>query len=69
MFISPPSREALRERLVSRGTDTPEQVDRRLETADDELEAQPEFSHVVVNDRLQDAVEQLVGIVTAALER
>jgi guanylate kinase len=69
VFISPPSREALRERLLSRGTDTPEQVDRRLETADAELEAQPEFAQVVVNDRLQDAVEQLVHIVTAALER
>jgi guanylate kinase len=69
VFISPPSRDALRARLLSRGTDTPEQVDRRLETADAELEAQPEFAQVVVNDRLQDAVDQLVRIVTAALER
>ncbi len=67
VFIAPPSRDALRARLVGRGTDTPEQVEERLRTADRELEAQPEFAHVVVNDRLEDAVEELVGIVDAAL--
>jgi guanylate kinase len=63
LFIAPPSGDALRTRLVARGTDTPEQVERRLETADAELSAQPEFKHVVVNDRLEDAVDALVGIV------
>ena len=69
VFISPPSREALRARLVGRGTDAPEQVDERLRTADHELEAQPEFGHVVVNDRLEDATDELVAIVRGALER
>ncbi|HEY1716489.1 MAG TPA: guanylate kinase [Solirubrobacteraceae bacterium] len=63
VFIAPPSREALRARLVGRGTDTAEQVDARLQTAEGELEAQSEFSHVVVNDRLEDALEELVDIV------
>jgi guanylate kinase len=63
VFIAPPSREALRARLVGRGTDTAEQVDARLQTAEGELEAQAEFSHVVVNDRLEDALEELVDIV------
>jgi guanylate kinase len=67
VFIAPPSREALRARLLGRGTDSPEEVDRRLETADAELAAQTEFTHVVVNDRLEDAVEQLVAVVTGAL--
>jgi guanylate kinase len=67
VFIAPPSRETLRTRLVGRGTDTPEQVRRRLETADAELAAQPEFKHVVVNDRLEDAVDQLVSIVESEL--
>jgi guanylate kinase len=57
VFIAPPSGEALRTRLVGRGTDTPEQVKRRLETADAELAAQPEFTHVVINDRLDEAVD------------
>jgi guanylate kinase len=67
VFIAPPSREALRARLVGRGTDPPEQVDERMRTADRELEAQPEFSHVVVNDRLEDATDELERIVRAAL--
>jgi guanylate kinase len=67
VFIAPPSRDALRARLVGRGTDAPEQVDERLRTADRELEAQPEFGHVVINDRLEEATEELVGIVRGAL--
>ncbi len=67
VFIAPPSREALRTRLVGRGTDDAEQVTARLRTADAELAAQDEFAHVVVNDRLDDAVEELTGIVRAAL--
>lgn len=67
VFIAPPSREALRARLVGRGTDSPEQVDDRMRTAERELEAQPEFSHVVVNDRLEQATDELVGIVRSAL--
>jgi guanylate kinase len=67
VFIAPPSDEALRARLVGRGTDDAEQVDERLRTAGRELEAQPEFGYVVVNDRLEDATDELVGIVRAAL--
>ncbi len=63
VFIAPPSLDALRTRLVGRGTDDPAQVEERLRTAARELEAQPEFSHVVVNDRLEHAVEELVRIV------
>ena len=66
VFIAPPSREALRARLLSRGTDSSEQVDARLQTAERELEAQPEFAHVVVNDRLEEATGELASIVGAA---
>jgi guanylate kinase len=69
VFIAPPSLEALRARLVGRGTDDPEQVEQRLRTAERELEAQPEFEHVVVNDRLEQATTELVAIVQAALCR
>jgi guanylate kinase len=67
VFIAPPSRESLRERLLRRGTDTPEQVDQRLRTAERELDAQPEFSHVVVNDDLDRATDELERIVRSAL--
>ena len=56
IFIAPPSGDALRARLIGRGTDDPDQVERRLAVAREELAAQDEFAHVVVNDRLEDAV-------------
>jgi len=68
VFIAPPSLEALRARLIGRGTDTPEQVDARMRTAEHELEAQHEFRHVVVNDRLERATGELAAIVRAALD-
>ena len=67
VFIAPPSREALRERLVGRGTDDAEVVERRLRVAEEELAAQHEFAHVVVNDRLEDAVRELVDVVRSGL--
>jgi guanylate kinase len=68
VFIAPPSLDALRTRLIGRGTDDHEEVERRLRVAAEELKAQPEFAHVVVNDRLQDALEQLTAIVADELE-
>jgi guanylate kinase len=68
VFIAPPSREALRARLVGRGTDSSEEVEARLRTAEGELEAQPEFAHVVVNDRLEQATEELIRIVREAID-
>jgi guanylate kinase len=67
VFIAPPSDDALRARLVGRGTDPPEQVAERMRTAARELDARPEFGHVVVNDRLEDATAELVEIVRNAL--
>jgi guanylate kinase len=67
IFIAPPSEDALRTRLIGRGTDDPEQVEARLETAREELRAQREFPHVVINDRLEDAVEALEEVVRDAL--
>jgi guanylate kinase len=67
VFIAPPSVDALRARLIGRGADTPDQIEARLRTAEGELEAQDEFAHVVVNDRLEDAVDELVQIVRGAI--
>ncbi|MDO8210710.1 guanylate kinase [Conexibacter sp. CPCC 206217] len=67
VFIVPPSAEALRERLVGRGTDSPEDVERRLLVAEEELTARDEFQYQVVNDRLEDAVAELEQIVSREL--
>jgi guanylate kinase len=67
VFIAPPSEKALRTRLVGRGTDAPEDVEARLQTAREELGAKEEFAHVVINDRLEDAVAALDDVVVSAL--
>jgi guanylate kinase len=67
VFIAPPSEEALRTRLVGRGTDSAEQVAARLDTAREELEARHEFPHVVCNDRLEDAVAELEALIRGRL--
>jgi guanylate kinase len=69
VFIAPPSVEALRARLVGRGTDAPADVEARLATALEELKAEEEFEYVVVNDRLEQATEELADIVRRELER
>jgi guanylate kinase len=67
IFIAPPSPESLRTRLVGRGTDDPGQIERRLQVAEDELAASGEFAHVVVNDDLDRAIDELETCVRATL--
>jgi guanylate kinase len=62
VFLAPPTWEALRERLVGRGTETPEVMARRLATAEAELAAQGEFDVVVVNSQLDSACAELVSL-------
>ena len=68
VFIAPPTLAALRTRLVGRGTDDAEEVARRLSVAEEELTAQPEFAHVVVNDRLDEALGRLTSIIEGTLD-
>ena len=59
VFIAPPDPAALRERLERRGTDTPEAIAERLRLAEEELAAQREFAHVIVNDEVERAAGEL----------
>ena len=68
IFIAPPSLEELRRRLLERGTDDPEKVERRLLVAREELEARDEFAYVVLNAQLERALEELEGVVRRELE-
>jgi len=63
VFLSPPSWEDLVERLVGRGTESPDVVARRLQTAKEELAAQDEFDAVVVNTDLRSAAAELLTLV------
>jgi len=63
VFIAPPTVEALRERLVGRGSDSTDQIESRLEVALAELGSQREFAHVIVNDQLDNAASELASLV------
>jgi guanylate kinase len=65
VFLAPPSWEDLETRLTGRGTETPEVMRRRLETAKAELAAQDDFDEVVVNSQLESACAELVSLLVA----
>jgi len=69
IFISPPDRRTLEARLRNRGQDTPEVIERRLQDATHEIAAYNKYDYVLVNDRLEDAVEQLWAIVVTERAR
>jgi guanylate kinase len=59
VFIAPPDMQVLRERLSGRGTESPEVLERRLQKAEDECRERERYDHVVVNDDLETAVEEV----------
>ncbi len=67
IFVKPPSINELRRRLVARGTDSAEMIENRLAKAETELSYAKEFDHVVVNDDLHQAQEEVLQIVRSAL--
>ncbi|MEV0246503.1 guanylate kinase [Nocardia sp. NPDC050712] len=69
VFLAPPSWDELVSRLVSRGTETPEVIERRLTTARTEMAACDEFDIVIVNDEVTSACEQLVSLFVSTNSR
>ncbi len=67
LFIQPPSLEELKRRLVERGTDSADQIVKRMARAEYELQQAPRFDRVVVNDDLQRAEEETLALVKAFL--
>lgn len=65
IFIAPPSMETLKKRLVGRGTETEEAVERRLAEAVKELAAAGEYDYIVVNDSLDKAVKDTESILVS----
>jgi guanylate kinase len=65
VFLKPPSLEELVRRLSGRGTETPEEIRHRMEIAEHELAAEPEFDATVVNDDVESAAERLVALITS----
>jgi len=63
IFLMPPSEKVLSDRLGVRGTESPEQVRKRLERACEEMRLIGDFDYVVVNDRLRDTVDRIKEII------
>ncbi len=63
LFVSPPSAEVLRERLMGRGTETGEAIEKRLARAAEEAKGMEDYDYFVVNDILEECVEQVHRIV------
>jgi len=65
IFILPPSPDTLRRRLVERGQDSNDVIERRVRAAQGEIAHLAEFDYVIINSNFDDAVEDLVSIVRA----
>ena len=64
IFILPPSKEKLKERLQRRGTETPEQLEVRYNTAKLEMNAYSDFEYTVINENLDSAISEVLEIIT-----
>jgi guanylate kinase len=64
VFIMPPSMEELKARLESRQTDDPETILKRLANAEKEIARKSSYRHIIVNDDLQAAVNEMVALVS-----
>jgi guanylate kinase len=69
VFILPPSYEVLRQRLIARGTDSPEELEVRLRNAPEELKQYSAFDYVIINDEIERAAGQLASIIYAERAR
>lgn len=69
IFLLPPSLPELRRRLIGRGTETPEAVERRLSETRKEISCMTEYDYCVVNDDLEEAVDRVVSIIKAEHSR
>lgn len=69
IFIAPPSIEVLRERLTSRGTDSPEMIDLRVAKANYELSFAPHFDVTIVNDDLEKAQKEAERVLNVFLQK
>ena len=63
IYIAPPSMEALRERLMKRGTESAEKIEARLEIAKKEMQEIEFYDYVVINDDLEKAIQEVKDII------
>lgn len=65
IFIAPPSMEELFNRLTFRGTEQPEEIEKRLSNAQKEFSNLPNYDYVIVNDQIEQATEEVLAVIKA----
>ena len=65
VFIAPPSMKALEQRLISRGTECKEVIEKRLAKARSELNVASEYGYIVINDTVENAADRIMAIIRA----
>lgn len=63
IFVLPPRYAELKKRLESRGQDSPQTIKKRLEMAKREIRSYPMFDYIIINDKLEDAAEELKSVI------
>ncbi len=63
IFIMPPSLDTLRRRLITRGTESPEAIAVRLKNAQKEISQKNLYRHVIINDTLPEAIDELINLI------
>lgn len=69
VFIEPPSMEELKRRLVGRGTETPEKIEKRTATAFEEMKRKDEYDYSVINDTVDSACKKVRAIIDSELAK
>ncbi len=69
IFILPPSMEELKRRLQDRGTESEEEIEKRIEIADWEEKEAKDYDYYVVNDKLEDAVDKVLSVIKTEREK
>ena len=66
--ILPPSVEELQKRLIARGYNTAEEIERRLQKAKKEIEKSSGFDHIVINENLDSAINEVINIISKNMQ-
>lgn len=69
VFLIPPSLEILKQRLINRGTETLETIDKRVQKASDELKYQDMYQNIVVNDNVNQTIKKITKIIEQSYDK
>ncbi len=69
VFLIPPSLEILKQRLINRGTETLETIDKRVQKASDELKYQDMYQNIVVNDDVNQTIKEITKIIEQSYDK